>query len=105
MDKDAILQNARTARVRADVAYLSGILPDELDELLEDREFRIEFEQARIQYRDTLFERVLEKGNGTQFLDLWLRSLEHKYEARHPREVKDDTSEMPDEIILKLIDG
>ena len=108
MDIEAIiLENAKTARSVSDVAYLSDLLPEELDELLEARPFRIQFEKVRIEYREGLFKKIVESGNGTQLLELCLRSLtnEGKKQLRHPREVKEDDSGIPDEIIIKLGHG
>lgn len=99
-----VLANALVGRTPSDVAYLSDLVPDQLDDLLEDRDFKIKFEKVRVEYRELIFQNLLDKGTGAQILELYLRSLPTpgKVEFRHPREVKEDEDGLPDEIIIRL---
>ena len=99
--------HAETLPTVSDIAYSSNLLPAELLDMLGDRKFKIAFEQARIYYRNSLLEKLVDKGTGTQLLELWLRALPEsaKREARHPREVKDEEDDFPDDIIIMLTDA
>ena len=109
LQKEVLIKNilviAETAKTQSDVAYIAGLLPSELDELLEEREYKIQFEQARIRYRESIYELLLGKGTGAQILELYLRSNTEPglLELKHPREAKDDGSDLPDEIIIQLV--
>ena len=102
--RESILAHAKILPTASDIAYASNLFPIELAEMLNDREFKIAFEQARICYRTSLLEMLLNKGTGTQLLELWLRSLPEnaKREAQHPREVKDADDDFPEDIIIML---
>ena len=104
---EKVLVYAETLPTISDIAYASELLPVELTEMFNNREFKITFEQARTRYRASLFETLLNKGTGTQLLELWLRALPEsaKREARHPREVKDEEDDFPDDIIIMLTDA
>ena len=105
--RNRVLAHAKTLSTVSDIAYSSDLLPAELMEMLDDRAFKITFEQARIHYRTSLLETLLNKGTGTQLLELWLRALPEnaKREARHPREVKDEEDDFPDDIVIMLTDA
>ena len=97
-----ILSFAGYSSSQGDILDKAGVSIDEMSELLQDHDFRIEYRRTRAFFRETIWERLLEKATPTQLLEIWLRLQDNDSSVllKHPRELKPEDARGDEDVII-----